>query len=382
MAVQRIHLGETPFLQIDQCPGDLEIQGLTGVDAIIEDEGENCEVDIQDNGATISGIVADCVIRLPQSGRISIGEVGGQLRINNILGGVDIQKVGGDCVARRVGAISIGVVGGDGQFRQVEGIATLGTIGGDLVLKECAAQAEVEMVGGSLFGVDVPYGLNVGRIGGDAELRTDCAPDSHYQMEAGGEIIFRVPSDSNIRFVFPPKAKLSLSRDLHAVREGDHSYVTLGSGAATVQVSTRSKIAIRCEDAMPASDRLGDAFHGAFETHMADVSAQIDAKLRDVEDRLHDLPERIRHRVERKVSAARRHAHAAERHARQAAERAESRWHIGFAGQAGQPAGDSATQTFEPVSQQERLSVLKMLEDGKISVADAQKLLAALEGEA
>ena len=34
----------------------------------------------------------------------------------------------------------------------------------------------------------------------------------------------------------------------------------------------------------------------------------------------------------------------------------------------------------EPISEQERLMILQMLEEGKISVAEAQKLLAALEG--
>jgi hypothetical protein len=35
----------------------------------------------------------------------------------------------------------------------------------------------------------------------------------------------------------------------------------------------------------------------------------------------------------------------------------------------------------EPVSEDERLAILKMLQEKKISMADAEKLLAALEGK-
>jgi hypothetical protein len=35
----------------------------------------------------------------------------------------------------------------------------------------------------------------------------------------------------------------------------------------------------------------------------------------------------------------------------------------------------------EPVSDEERMLILRMLEQGKISVADAEQLLAALEGK-
>jgi hypothetical protein len=35
----------------------------------------------------------------------------------------------------------------------------------------------------------------------------------------------------------------------------------------------------------------------------------------------------------------------------------------------------------EPVSDDERMVILRMVEQGKISVADAEKLLAALEGK-
>jgi len=37
--------------------------------------------------------------------------------------------------------------------------------------------------------------------------------------------------------------------------------------------------------------------------------------------------------------------------------------------------------TGEPVSDEERLSILKMLQDKKITLEDAEKLLAALEGK-
>jgi hypothetical protein len=89
-----------------------------------------------------------------------------------------------------------------------------------------------------------------------------------------------------------------------------------------------------------------------------------------LEQLLDDLPDRVRHRVERQIDAAMRQVKSAEREAQRATER----------GKKG-PWSFSPWQSSEPVSDEERMAILKMLEEGKITVQDAQKLLTSLEGE-
>ncbi len=93
-----------------------------------------------------------------------------------------------------------------------------------------------------------------------------------------------------------------------------------------------------------------------------------------------DLPDQIRRKVELTAQRAQRQADRAVRRADQKvrqAERHARRWNVNWS------AGtNSATPAPEPVSDDERLSILKMLQDKKITAEEAEKLLAALEGGA
>jgi hypothetical protein len=96
-----------------------------------------------------------------------------------------------------------------------------------------------------------------------------------------------------------------------------------------------------------------------------------------------DLSERIRRKMEAASQRAQQHAERATRRAEQKMARSMSRqaghhgsarrWKVGF---------DSsfASKAKQPVSDEERMSILKMLQEKKITSEQAEKLLAALEG--
>jgi DNA-binding transcriptional MerR regulator len=84
---------------------------------------------------------------------------------------------------------------------------------------------------------------------------------------------------------------------------------------------------------------------------------------------------RAQEKLERKLEAARRRselkAQAAERRSQS---RGKSSWNFEWTAPASQPARES-------VSDEERLMILRMLEQKKISLEEAEELLAALEGK-
>ena len=113
--------------------------------------------------------------------------------------------------------------------------------------------------------------------------------------------------------------------------------------------------------------------------------------MKQVEDRLKAAKERAAQRaeaaslraqakMERKVAAAQRKA---ERKARAAAAR-EARRERKRAGRTGHEVVITPpplrSQPKEPVSEEERMMILQMLQDQKISVDQAEQLLAALDG--
>ncbi len=91
-----------------------------------------------------------------------------------------------------------------------------------------------------------------------------------------------------------------------------------------------------------------------------------------------DLSEQIRRKVEAATQRAQKQMERSMRRAEQKmrhAERYGRNWNVGWAG------GMSPVEPpVEPVSDEERMAILKMLQDRKITSEEAEKLLAALEG--
>jgi hypothetical protein len=87
--------------------------------------------------------------------------------------------------------------------------------------------------------------------------------------------------------------------------------------------------------------------------------------------------ERARRHAEREMARAQRQWEKAQRKAERAQHKKGGPWPFAWGGghSAQPPAGRR-----QPVSEEERMTVLKMLAEGKISAAEAETLLQALEG--
>jgi len=124
-----------------------------------------------------------------------------------------------------------------------------------------------------------------------------------------------------------------------------------------------------------------DAWTQQFEAQMADMQ-------RKLEDRLANIPfvedEKVARRAQEAADRARRQAERAADRARVRAERASRKHgHRGVGFQVAWPSSpQSSKPAGEPVSDAERIAILKMVADKKITADQASKLLSALEGEA
>ncbi len=374
MSEQRLNLGATPHLRIDHCGGDLELRGSSGSVTVIETDGGPFELTHTETEASLPAIDGSCAVRLPEGGQVTIGAIGGQLRLKNVAGSVEIERVGGDCVARRVGSLQIGQIGGDFHLKRSVGSISLGSIGGEAVLQDCGGAVRIELVGGDLLAQGVPFGLDVGQTGGDLQFRSEIEAEAAYRLIANGDVTIRLPGESSVRFVLSTEGGIRLDPSLRSSRDGEQVTATLGGGASTIEVSTHGNIRIRLEDNCETEDEFDVSFTEDFDNYMVDVSSQLDTHMRKLEERLEGLDEKIRRRVGRKLDAARRQVDAAGKQAHHAIQHASHAGH--------RPWGIAVPvhTASEPVREEERMAILKMLEDGKISVAEAQQLLAALEG--
>jgi len=353
-----------------------------------------------------------CTVRVPRRARLRFDRIGGDARIKELEAELTLKDVAGDLVLRRVAGVKSDRVGGDLSAKYVAGPLLFGEVGGDVSARDVAGGL-AGAAGGDIYLRHIEAEAS-GSAGGDVVLNLDFAPPHAYDFSAGGDIICRVPPD--VSAIITAQCTGDLSVDVPGARvEGRNGQkvITLGAGEAKVSLRAGSDIVI--SDVTTASSGVADSGDDFGERIAAEIEAKVSARLAEVERELNAQfgnlnislsglggvdAERIAAKVRRAAEAARRRndsaqrkaealsrkAEALQRKAEQITERAGRRKSWGFTFTAPPrpptPPAPPRAPGAEPVSEDERLAVLRMLEQGKISAADAAKLLAALEGKA
>jgi hypothetical protein len=339
-------VGPRPHVRISSVQGDLRISGRDGTQLeaqagdrgglIVQPKGD--AVDISSRGG--------CLVFLPPESRLEIVRVSGDARVADLGGDLTIEQIEGDLTLRRVGPARVGEVSGSLVARRLSNELHIGKVGGDAALEHIRGPVELGQVGGDMRASQIEAGLTA-RLDGDALLEWLPPAGSSSQVEASGDVVARFLAAASVRVTARAGGDLRLFGDSGS---GERT-VTLGSGGASVQLSAGGDVL---------------ATHGGteFTADLAEeIAAQVDATLADVEAGLEDVDlsslgldtkemrDKVHHALTHALRRARRGATAAERERAQPVE-----------------TGDA-----------ERLTILRMLEEGKVTVEQAEGLLRALE---
>jgi hypothetical protein len=362
---QRIEVGESPQVEIAQCAGDVDIKGVIGTLITLSGDEPRCEV-LREGPTVRVTAPGDCRLRVPEGAALSIGQVERDMRVKRVRGLVRVSSVARDCIARGVDTMDVGAVEGSVHIKYATGPVTLGSASGDVALRGIAGPIQVGPVAGDLYALDIEGGAEVERIDGDLSVRTAFQEGASYRFgPVGGDVMFRLGPDADVRFVIPASVEMRVKGGPEPVMEGEHMIVVFGEGLAEVIVEQiAGDLQIKGDDAEFAG------YDGDLDAHLARVAAEVDARL---EETLSGVPyidsDAIRDRVRRKMDSARRRV-------------VSGRRDVDFSvGRRSHRAGAPGSRGWEPPSEEERLAILQMVEEGKISVEEAEKLLSALEGE-
>lgn len=348
----------------------------------------------------------DCRVSMPRGGALFVERADGDARIERVTGGVQARGVGanlsiresgsviveavGDSLEARgvVGALAARSVGGSVDALRVSGDLAVTAVGGSVRAREIGGRFIGESIGGSLQTPDVELGSSLS-IGGSGEFRLNPAAGQNLKINAGGSL--------SCRFADSASATLRIA-DGRGART-----VTLGAGAADVSLSAGGGVEIRnkaFESAGPgrAPEVDFDRMFGQLEDAFVSMGASFDrfgeglGHLGSLGERIADRARRAAGRAaERARRRAEREAARSQRTSERERERASRRgpafgeaWpspgtppsppHSGPV----QPA--DAAPPSEPVSDEERLTILRMVEQKKITIEQAEQLLRALDG--
>lgn len=355
-----------------KCNSELSVEGNESpVLVVIVDQGD-CLRMKEDEGVYRIVSDSDCRILLPNSAILTVEKTGDDCRICEIKGRVVVGKIGADLRLDNVGGASIESVGADCSIHGSTGAIEVARIGDTL------SAVEIQSILAASVGEDVFISQAHGKIevaAGD-DVNIDCSEAEVPEIKAR--------AGSNIKLILPKSAncqlKLTSSGEdivLHAggqdaeIEEQELS-MPIGEGGPVVALTAGDGIEVTDQKARDWED--GDGWDG---NHWKDFGFEISKKVKDG----------LRG-VEGSVEQALRQAGVAASQAGREVDRAlRDLDDFGFkAGKSRKVVGFSMGEESKPVtpekkgpSDEERMLVLKMLQEKKITVEEAEKLLNALD---
>ncbi len=330
---------------------------------------------------------------------------------------MNIQKIQGNLFLRNVGAVHVERVSGDLFVKHVDGDFNLQVVEGNANLRDI--QGDFVVTGGihGNLSLDEVEGNATARVDGNVSLRLDPLPVQSYEFTAKGNILCRLPADTSavVRINRAEKAKIQVAKVSLSGAEKFPYQLTLGEGDASLVFSADGNVDLvgRAPDwEMPEeynasftrdingmAQDIGEQIENQISAQMEMMESQLNAQLENLTDtlnsaglsaeqmqrtreagarataRAHEKMQRAQEKIRRKIELTQRRAEQRARSAEKSGQARERRtW--GFEWPGAKPEVGS-----EPVTDEERLLILKMLEQKKITPEEADQLLSALEGK-
>ena len=405
------------------CPSDCVLYVPQKASITVKMIGSGARFRSIDGAVIVDKVGSD--LSLHDIGSAQVGTVGTDLSVRRIRNALSVIKVGSSASVQDVGNADLDFVGSQLIAKRVRGDLKVDRVGSNLVVRDVDGQVSFGEIGGSLHLRDISGGVTA-EVGGSATV--DFAPVSWqvYDIQAGGAIRCSVPLDVNAKFDIDCAAQLIRIKSVEGsetIKERYHTCI-MGDGDAPIKLSAGGNVHIisqggGLDDAKDFEVDFGDEIGSIADEIAEQTTQQIEAqmemleeqlnaqmaglsvslgaagmseeRMRKVAERLERAKERAAERaeaashraqlkMERKIAAAQRKA---ERKARATAvrEARRERKRTGYTDHEvviTPPPVRSKPQ--EPVSEEERMMILQMLQDQKISVDQAEELLSALDG--
>ena len=420
MDKQFVTTSASPHISLE-VTGDLRLKGQDSNEVVAKgDNPEETTLEARDDQVIIRS-TGDCNVRVPRLAIVQIQAVHGDAVIKALDGELTINNVDGNLDLRNVGETTISRINGDLSAKNVDGNLSIDTISGDV---------SVRGVQGDFIVNDRAKGnMNLGDIGGSAKasvngnitLRLDPAPGHQFDFTAHGNLFCRLPDDASVEISVPKASQVRVDLPgIHASAPVQTPYaLTLGEGDAKITLSANGNVVLDTHapdwEMEDFDIELGSEVNGMAEAISQQISQQVDSQVRMIEDQLNaqlsglsmrlsaaklteeqarriedrareasdraaaraqEKMRRAQEKMEQKMANMQRNIEMRNRQRERATQHAHRHWSFNIPTPPTPPGSPG-----EPVSEDERLMILRMLEEKKITTEEAEQLLSALEGK-
>lgn len=424
MDIPVIDTDESPSIRI-RSDGELIVKGNDDLQVSVKSPSPE-DVRIHNTGNQISiASSSDLRVSVPRDADVTIEGCSGDAIIKGLEGKLTVQRVDGNLTVKSIGELTAGFISGNLEGKNIEGLAVIERVDGNITLRNLEDFQVTGRVSGNLSLADV-NGDASARSDGNITLRIDPQPGSTYTFSASGNLVCRLPEDAsallNIKQtggqmrvkVGEVDISRSEARDLHVEIGDAEAQLTLSADGSLMVLGQ----APEWEMSEDFDADFGEEFEGMAaeiseqaveqaEAQMEALSRQLEAQLAHLNETLgaagvsaeraariseqaREASQRATQRAQEKMRHAqekiRRKMEQAQRKAEARARKDEARYRREERRSAGRSWSFDSSSTPpqpppDPVSEEERLMILRMLAEKKISMDEAEKLLSALEGE-
>lgn len=417
-----IKTGLTPTVVVESVHGGLQVKGWDRSEVFAKGGSAGVLTMEERAGGVVLSCKSECILRVPRSASVQIGAVHGNLRAKYLDKRLTVEEVHGSLGMRNVDDVRVG------------------TIHGDLLVKQVRDNLQVEEVQGKAIIWDVEGACTITRVLGDLDLHdvlgsVRAASQTHvravlnlvtgeqYEITSGGHLHCHMPEDANLEVDITSQAgriEIALGEQRQSLNQQKH-HLVLGAGGPSMRLAAQEDVFLTCregdwEEPEEIDMLLNEEFTRITDEFSSQIESQLEAQMALLDEQMARLSEtiskaglspeetqrlvqraqasgeqaaaraqakmqRAQERLERKLAAAQRKVEIKTRKWEQEAHKGrKTGWGIYWkpstsktsAGQASPPSVDL---------QGERLIILRMLEEKKITLDEAEKLLAALEGK-
>ena len=437
MTEKRIETGSTPEIIIEQVDGNLDVKGWE--QAEVELRASPDTLDYQEADGRLSlRCTGSLEMRVPFGADVQVQVVHGQARLRRLEEPLQIGLVHGSLALREVARADIESVYGEISAREINGAITAGRVRGNAYLRSVQGDATLEQVDGNVE-VRGVSGEFRSKAEGNLRLSLEQMTGETYELRAAGHLHLELPVDASARLSLTCEGQIKVKFPGQAKSVyNESSELLLGGGRASLTAHSSGHIYLSSQQPEWAAQGEWDADTEADFTRLSEdisrqvevqVAAQMEAMTRQLNEQMERLTadlgragmpdaqvERIVEQARRSNERAQERAQEKMRKAQEKIERAQEKiqrkveyrqqresmrgrppmppmpprppsppgatgprrgW--GFEGFGSSQAQSATAPAGDPVSEEERLMILRMLEQKKISIAEAEQLLAALE---
>jgi hypothetical protein len=405
--IERVDDGRTVVIR---CAGDADVRVPPSAQSLhIHSVGGDLKVREFNGPVTIESCGGDAAVR-DIAGPLSVESADADLRVTDIAGPVNVGSVSADLTARDVaGPVEVDSVGADLEIKRVAGPVNVNSVGADATFRDVGGPLNVESVGADMVVTGLKGSpFNIGSVGADLLLDVEEADNVLGMVgNVGGSVNIKAPVGASFRCGIPAHVERAINMagaqvEAHNGRAsvccGDASPQTPGIEFETIggdfQLNSGGRGAFggRFEFEANLPDNLDEIISTRITEQLARISEDISRKTERIQREAERMAERAREKAERAAERARSRADRSREHLERHAERLRrgprgKGWVWSWGGDAPPPPepprpprAPNAPRPTEPVTDQERLAILRMVENKTITIEEAERLLAALEG--